>query len=105
MKKIILAVAIAAAIVVGPSFMALGQDQSAATPNDVIFARKTLMVSIANNMMEIEAMTGSGKLDLVKGQAHADSISAMLMAFPHLFPLTTNVEGECPAGPGNRYFH
>ena len=29
MKKITLAVAIAAAIVVGPSFMALGQDQSA----------------------------------------------------------------------------
>jgi cytochrome c556 len=90
MKKIPFAVATAAAIVVGTSFMALGQDQSAATPKDVIFARKTLMVSIANNMTEIEAMIGSGKIDLAKGRAHADSISAMLMAFPHLFPPTTN---------------
>jgi cytochrome c556 len=93
MKKIAFGVATAAAVafaVVGTSFMASAQDQSAATPKDAIFARKTLMVSIANNMTEIEAMTGSGKIDLPNGRAHAESISAMLMAFPHLFPLTTN---------------
>ena len=90
MKKIGFAVGGMASAVVGTSFMAAAQDQSAATPADVIFARKTLMDSIATNMTEIEAMTGSGKIDLIKGRAHADSISAMLMAFPHLFPPNTN---------------
>jgi len=79
-----------AATIVGMSFVAWGQDQSAATPKDLIVARKTLMVVIADNMQEIEAMTGSGKIDLARGRANANSIAAMLMAFPHLFSPTTN---------------
>lgn len=79
-----------AATFAGMSVVAWGQDQGAATPKDVTAARKTLMVVIADNMQEIEAMTGSGKIDLVRGRANANSISAMLMAFPHLFPSTTN---------------
>jgi cytochrome c556 len=93
MKKLAFAVATAAAIasaVVGTSFMAAAQDQSIATPKDEIFARRILMSSIANAMTEIEAMTGSGKIDLPMGRAHADAISGMLTAFPHLFPPTTN---------------
>jgi len=88
MKRIAFAVATAAACtIIGMSFMALAQDQSAATPNDVIFARKSLMDSIGNNMMEIEAMTGSGTIDLPKGQGarglhlvDADGISSPLPA-------------------------
>ena len=79
-----------AATIVGTSYTALGQDQSASPPRDIIFARKTLMAVIADNMQEIEAMTGSGKIDLARGRANANSISAMLLAFPHLFPPSTN---------------
>jgi cytochrome c556 len=108
MKKIMFAVATAAVVasaVAGTSFMALGQDQSAATPNDVILARKSLMDSIGNNMMEIEAMTGSGKINLLKGQGHADSISSMLMAFPHLFPPNTNTwMANAPLDPSTGTF-
>lgn len=78
------------AVGVGTSFMALGQDQSVATLNDIVFARKTLMVSIANNMYPIDQMRETGKFDLPRGRASADAISAMLMAFPLLFPPTTN---------------
>src|ERR1019366_817308 len=75
---------------VGTSFTALGQNQNAASANDVIFARKTLMATIARDMYPIDEMRQNGKYDLDKGRANADSISAMLMAFPHLFPATTN---------------
>jgi cytochrome c556 len=67
-----------------------GQDQNPATPKEVIFARKTLMTSIGTNMYTIDEMLQTGKIDLVTGRANAESISAMLMAFPHLFPLSTN---------------
>jgi len=78
------------AVAVGTSFIALGQDQSVATANDVVFARKTLMATIARNMYPIDEMRADGKFDLPKGRANADAISAMLMAFPLLFPPTTN---------------
>jgi cytochrome c556 len=76
-------------VVSGTSVIALGQDQ-AANATDIIFARKTLMATIANNMYPIDQMRETGKYDLDRGQAYADSISAMLMAFPYLFPATTN---------------
>ena len=78
------------AIGIGTSVVALAQDQGAASAKDVIFARKTLMVAIANAMYPIDEMRENGKFDLPKGRASADAISAMLMAFPHLFPPTTN---------------
>jgi cytochrome c556 len=70
--------------------MALGQDQSAATAKDVIFARKILMVSIGDNMDELEAIIASGKIDIQHGAMHADSVSVMLLSFPHLFPPASN---------------
>jgi cytochrome c556 len=58
---------------------------------DTIFARKILMGAIDTNMDEIETMLASeGKLELAEAQEHADTISIMLMAFPHLFPASTN---------------
>jgi cytochrome c556 len=78
------------AVAVGTSLTAFGQDQSAASAKDIIFARKTLMATIANNMYPLDEMRETGKYDLNKGRASADSISAMLMAFPLLFPPTTN---------------
>jgi cytochrome c556 len=82
-------VLLAASLAVGSEV--LSQEHGPPTPKDVIFARKILMDTINNNMDEIEAMIGSNKgLDLVEAREHADVISVMLMAFPHLFPASTN---------------
>jgi cytochrome c556 len=65
--------------------------QELPTAKDTIFARKILMGAIDMNMDEIETMLApEGKLDLAEGQEHSETISTMLMAFPHMFPPTTN---------------
>jgi len=69
---------------------ACAQEQGLAPPKDTIFARKILMGSIDRNMDILETMTTSGNLDLAEGREHADLISIMLMAFPHMFPPGTN---------------
>ena len=79
-----------AVALIGASSAVLGQDQDPGTPKDMIFARKTLMASIGSNMYPIDEMLQTGKIDLVSGRANAESVSAMLMAFPHLFPASTN---------------
>jgi cytochrome c556 len=73
--------------------VALGQG---ATPlpketiKETIFARKILMDSIGRNMDELEANASSTKIELAEGRDHADTVSVMLMTFPHLFPPSTN---------------
>jgi cytochrome c556 len=69
--------------------VALGQGATP-LPKETIFARKILMDSIGRNMDELEANASSTKIDLAEGRDHADNISVMLMAFPHLFPPSTN---------------
>jgi cytochrome c556 len=70
---------------------ALGQDQSAATPADAIFARKTVMDTLSTKMDDIETATAStAKIDLAAANEQADIVSVLLMAFPHLFPAATN---------------
>lgn len=76
--------------IAGGAPIALGQDQSAATPADEIVARKTVMDTLSERMDTIEAMIASGKIDLDGAHTDADSISTFLMAFPHLFPPSTN---------------
>ena len=73
------------------SSVAFGQDANPAAPADVIFARKTLMNSVATNMYPIDEMLQTGKIDLGTARVHMESISAMLMAFPNLFPPSTNL--------------
>jgi cytochrome c556 len=76
---------------VGASRLAPGQDRGEAIAKDAIFARKILMDTINTNMDELETMTASDKgINLTEGREHADMISVMLMAFPHLFPTDTN---------------
>src|SRR5581483_3470173 len=82
----------------------LGQDQSAATTKDVIFARKIAMGSIAAHMDEIDTMLQTGKIDLPRGQEHADGISVLLMAFPHLFPPGSNQWKPGEKDPGTDTF-
>ena len=70
---------------------ARGEEPELPAAKDTIFARKILMGSIDTSMDEIETMLASeGKLDLAEAREHADVISIMLMAFPHLFPARTN---------------
>ncbi len=81
--------AIALLVIGFPSSQGLALDQPA--PKDTIFARKILMGAIDMNMDEIETMLApEGKLVLSDAQEHAETISTMLMAFPHLFPPATN---------------
>jgi cytochrome c556 len=79
------------AAVVAASFAAIAQDQRAATTEDVIFARKALKDAICDRMAEIERMIAFGRIDLDNVHAQADAISVMLMAFPHLFPASSNL--------------
>jgi cytochrome c556 len=79
-----------AAAVLGTSFVATAQDQSVATAKDVIFARKTLMSTLSDNMDQIEGMISTNKIDLDDAHEHADTVSVMLLAFPHLFPPSSN---------------
>ncbi len=84
--------AVMAAIVAAVAFVAaptLAEDQPPA--KDTIFARKVTMGEIDMNMDEIETMLApEGKLLLSDAEEHAEVISTLLMAFPHLFPPSTN---------------
>jgi len=83
------AATIVALFIAAPMNPASAQDQPA--PKDTIFARKILMGAIDMNMDEIETMLApEGKLELNDAQEHAETISTMLMAFPHMFPQVTN---------------
>jgi cytochrome c556 len=75
----------------GTGRAARAQDQSVDTPKDTIFARKILMVTIDRNMDALEQMVRSEKpIEFDDAHEHADAISVMLLAFPHLFPPSTN---------------
>src|SRR5206468_3746387 len=81
------AAALAVIVLVGSA--AIGQEQPPL--KDTIFARKILMGAIDMNMDEIETMLApDGKLELSDAQEHAETISTMLLGFPHMFPPLTN---------------
>jgi cytochrome c556 len=88
--RLAISVAVTTVLIVG--FLTgptLAQELPAA--KDTIFARKILMGAIDMNMDEIETMLApEGKLELADAQEHAETISTMLMAFPHMFPQATN---------------
>ncbi len=82
--------AMAAACLLSPA-PARAQDQSAATTKDLIFARKIVMNTIGKNMDELEGVLETDKkIDLPDAAEHADAISVLLMAFPHLFAPASN---------------
>jgi cytochrome c556 len=73
------------------SVAAIAEEQSIPPPKDTIFARKILMGAIDMNMDDIETMLGpGGKVEAADATEHADTISIMLMSFPHMFPAGTN---------------
>ena len=76
-------------LIAGSAAPSLAEDQPPA--KDTIFTRKVVMGEIDMNMDEIETMLApEGKLELSDAQEHAEVISTLLMAFPHLFPPATN---------------
>jgi cytochrome c556 len=91
LRRSAIAIGCAAFAALNMSLLAWSQEQNTAIAKDAIFARKILMDTISNNMDEIETMVASGKsINLTEGHEHADTISVMLMAFPHLFAAETN---------------
>jgi cytochrome c556 len=49
------------------------------------------MGTVDMNMDEVETMLApGGKLDVTDAREHLNTISVLLMAFPHLFPAATN---------------
>ena len=88
-KQSRIAVGVLAAALSIAAVPAVAEDQPA--PKDTIFARKILMGAIDMNMDEVETMLApEGKLVLSDAQEHAETISTMLIAFPHMFPPATN---------------
>ena len=88
-KQSRLVVGLLAAVLGVAAAPSIADDQPPA--KDTIFARKILMDAISTNMDELETMLApDAKLDLSEGREHAENISTLLMAFPHLFPPATN---------------
>jgi cytochrome c556 len=82
--------ALAAAVLAGAVHIA-AEEQGAPPPKETIFARKILMDTIGTTMDEIEGMLEpGGKFDAGDAREHADLISVLLLAFPHMFPAATN---------------
>jgi cytochrome c556 len=59
-------------------------------PEEVIEARRVLMIQIEQLMRPIDQYTADGDGDLAALRSAAATIEAMLLAFPHLFPPATN---------------
>jgi cytochrome c556 len=60
-------------------------------PAEVVLARRVLMAGIGRNMDEITGMIeDAAAFNLGEAREHADVISTMLLAFPHLFPVETD---------------
>jgi cytochrome c556 len=91
----LIAVAVAAVLPAagqGPSVGLTGVDK----PGDVVQARQIVMDGVDSEMHEID-LAGSGQtfpLDDLK--AHADRISTLMTAFPHLFPPQTQPSSDSP---------
>jgi len=98
-RRMVIAIAIVAASVLTLDPVAMGQNQSAATAKDVIWARKILMATIGDNADQIRSMISERNIDLNKAQEAARNISVMLKAFPHLFPPTSNQWKEGVSDP------
>jgi hypothetical protein len=88
----------------GSNRAASAQDQSAAKVEDAILARKTVMDTLSDRMDQIEQMISSNKINLDAAHEDADTISVMLMAFPHLSAGVEPMEGRRRDRSGHRDF-
>jgi cytochrome c556 len=101
MKILIAGCALAVLVAAAAELPAAGQGQNAGLtgvdkPGDVVQARQLLMDGIDEDMHDID-LVGTGqsfRLDDLK--AHADRISTLMSAFPHLFPPQTRPSPDAP---------
>src|SRR5262245_51220551 len=82
--------AVVAACGLALSGTALGQEKGAPPPKETIFARKILMSGVELNMEALDTLIAAEKIDMADISDHADAISIMLLALPHMFPPSTN---------------
>ncbi len=59
-------------------------------PEELVEARRVLMIQMEPLMRPIDAFTAGEPADLSTLRSAAATLEAMLLAFPHLFPPTTN---------------
>jgi cytochrome c556 len=65
-------------------------------PGDVVQARQTVMDGIDTEMHDIDQAGAGERIPLDALKAHADRISTLLTAFPHLFPPQTQPSPDAP---------
>ena len=58
---------------------------------EIIEARRVLMRQVQKSMQPIDAFTVEGTGDAATVRSAAETIEAMMLAFPHLFPPATNL--------------
>ena len=88
-RRAALAAALLALAALWPGAIAVGQDDDT-TVRDVIWARKVLMAAVGERSDQIRAMISERDIDLERARGLARNISALLTAFPHLFPPASN---------------
>jgi cytochrome c556 len=81
-RMVLGAILLAASVPVG------AQDRTA--DDDVIFARKALKDTVCDRLADIEHMIATGHIDVDHARIEADAMAALLLAFPHLFPPSSN---------------
>jgi cytochrome c556 len=77
-------------VAISPAVPAQDAPSDAQRTADVISARKTMMDFMCDRMAQIEVMIGQNQVDVAFAQGSGEAISAMLQAFPHLFPPSSN---------------
>jgi cytochrome c556 len=65
-------------------------------PGDVVQARQLVMDGIDAEMHDIDQAVAGGHVPLDVLKAHADRISTLMTAFPHLFPPQTHPSPDAP---------
>ena len=84
--------ATAAGALAGKPVPGPGQGWTGVTnPQDLIIARQTLMTRLEELMKPIDTYTVDKTIPLATIAANAETISAVLLTVPHLFPPTTNL--------------
>jgi cytochrome c556 len=84
-----------------PFAPAIGQGQTTGLtgvdkPGDVVQARQTIMDGIDTEMHDIDQAGAGERVPLEILKAHADRISTLMTAFPHLFPPQTQPSPDAP---------
>jgi cytochrome c556 len=71
-------------------------------PEELIEARRVLMIEVERQMIPIDRFTVGEPADLAALKSAAETLEAMLLAFPHLFPPTTNLYDPAELEPPTR---